>query len=232
LNDVKIYKFANLASIPQDTPIYLVSPQSVITTRKRGTASILNYAQSINFLSFYSNPNIQTTVPYYGYEGFTGEISSTSYVWKGDSGTPSLVYDTNTNDTYFLSLLNGGGGIFDNSIDPSLYPNTLDATDGKVLFDSLQKYIYDQIGYTIGIANLSSAQPLPPPTPVGIPPPEIFVNGKTLYLQQSQIAPNTTNIELGGLEAGLTYDFAIISYNSVGYSGYSYIQNFYLPFSI
>ena len=225
LNNVKIYKFANLASIPPELPIYLLNPQSVVTTRKRGNASILNYASFSN-LSFNFDPNVSTTVPYYGYEDLTDEVASNGYVWSGDSGTPSLVYDSNTNETYFLSLLSGGGGIFDNSIDPGLYPNM---GDGKVLFDSLQKYIYDQIGYTIGIANISTAQPPPPPDPFAMPPSSLFINGKTMSIQQS-LLQNSKNVQFT-LEAGRTYDFAIISYNSAGYSGYSYIQNFYLPYS-
>lgn len=226
LNDVKVYKFANLATIPPDLPIYLLNPQGVVTTRKRGDSNILNYSNAVAGLRFNFNPEERTDVPYYGYEGFTGEVAAEANVWPGDSGTPSLVYDINTNETYFLSLLNGGGGIFDNSINPGLYP---DMGDGKILFDSLQKYIYDQIGYTIGIANISTAQPPPTPDPFAMPPSLLFINGKTMSLQQSMLQ-NSTNIEFG-LEAGRTYDFAIISYNSAGYSGYSYIQNFYLPYS-
>lgn len=229
LNDVKIYKFANLASIPSTLPIYLLSPQSVVTVRKRGDGAIDEYAKASNYLPFYFDPNKVTEVPYYGYESFSGDTTSIEFVWDGDSGTPSLVYDTNTNDTYFLSLLNGGGGIFDNSINPSLYPNEPDYTDGKILFDSLQKYIYDQIGYTIGIVNISSAQPPPPPEPPAPYPTNLFINGKTLSVQQV-LLPNETNVQFG-LEAGLTYSFAIISYNSLGYSGYSSIENFYLPYS-
>jgi hypothetical protein len=228
LNNVKIYKFANLASIPPELPIYLLNPQSVVTTRKRGNASILNYASFSN-LSFNFDPNVSTTVPYYGYEDLTDEVASNGYVWSGDSGTPSLVYDSNTNETYFLSLLSGGGGIFDNSIDPGLYPTM---GDGKILFDALQKYIQDQIGYTIGIANISTAQPLPVGPTGSSPYPEtLFINGKTFYLQISQIPPNTKNIELGIVAPGYTYDFAIISYNSNGYCGYAHIENFYLPYS-
>lgn len=229
LNDVKIYKFANLASIPPTLPIYLLSPQSVVTVRKRGNEAIDEYAKSANYLPFYFDPNKVIEVPFYGYESFSGDTATINYVWDGDSGTPSLVYDENTNDTYFLSLLNGGGGIFDNSINPSLYPNEPDYTDGKILFDSLQKYIYDQIGYTIGIVNVSSAQPPPPPEPPGPYPSNLFVNGKTLTVQY-RTSPNETNVQFS-LEAGLTYSFAIIAYNSLGYSGYSSIENFYLPYS-
>lgn len=202
---IKVYNFIDTSSIPDDVPYFAVNPQSVVTVRKN------QYPDE--FVHYY-DPAVNQTVPYYGYYLNGTTFIDGGLVWLGDSGTPWFIYNPSTDETCFGGLLLGGNGIY------AADPNQLQ------LFNSLQAYIQDQIGYTIGLVQYSG----------GSPPTEetIFIDGLTYYLGVT-VDPvsgidQTTTIKYSNLELGFRYSFILVAYNANGYSGYSKIDNFDIPF--
>lgn len=198
-NQIKIYKFVDIPTIPFDVPRFYVNPQSVVTVRKN-----VNLGTYADIKPYYSTGN--TSVPFYGLIQY-GIPEIADFLWVGDSGTPWFVYVPNINETCFGGLWAGGDGI----------GNTADRTN----FYALQSWVQDQIGYTIGLVTYGTGSTGSPDT--------INIDGLTYTLGATvgPIGNNDgiTQVAIDGLCNGYRYSFVVVAYNENGYSGYAKIDN-------
>jgi hypothetical protein len=204
LEQIKVYDLIDISSVPSTVPIFRVNPQGVVT--------VVTENPLRGFTSYY-NPSTNTSVPYYGYNA--GGISfAFETLWSGDSGTPTFVWDPVLQDTCFYKLYFGGNGY------DTRFPNV------SQTYTALQKWIHDQIGYTIGLITYNQQ---PPPSG----PETFYANGLTYTLGATVAAvpgnAGTTRGIISGLDQGVTYNFIVVAYNANGFSGYAIINDVHIP---
>lgn len=201
LNQVKIYKLVNSTTYVSNTPVYQCAPQGfVFVKRQSGIFDENGYGTN------YFNPNNFPNASYPGFKDVFGtgqETINATYVWFGDSGTPYLMYHPALNETCFITFAGDGLG----------YPNFAgNATTGRIAFEAVRQYIFDEIGYWIGTVDYSQASEA------------IMINEK-MYALGATLSSNTgtggMTYFIGGLTSGSTYSFIVTAYNSHGYSGYA-----------
>lgn len=200
LQYVKPYKFLNNYGIPNDVPLFRLTPQGIVVVTKNHNSPV-----------HYFDPNIKPNAAYQGLITNTQQIIRDPNVgiWKGDSGTPLLCYVPHLSETCFVALLYGGGGIQD-----SLWSNPYFIEKERQFFDALKEYIFDVSGYEISLVNYLD----PPPYTE-----TIYQNGETYTLYNTTISENSnlvgnTTFNISGLLNGATYSYIVVSYNNNGYS--------------
>lgn len=212
LQQVKIYKFLNLYQIPSNVPSFDLIPQGmvVVTTANDGT-------------THYFNPTTYPNAAYQGkLDGFGNPEISAGNRWTGDSGTPSLVYVPRLDETCFLELKSGGGGIFYDLSTPNSY---------YVFFNLLKEYIFDTTGYEIELVNYT-ANPTPPTPQQDNPPNSFYANGNTFGIEtilESSAGQGKTLSHRMNAAPGATYAIAIRAYNQTSISEPIIVGNIYLP---
>lgn len=213
-SQLKIYKFLNNYGIPSNTPAFHVIPQGMVVVKDANDGNTHYFSQSV-----YPNAAYQGVIDDLG-----NTIINAAERWSGDSGTPVLSYVPRLDETCFLELQSGGGGIYDNLLTPP--------TQSKQFFDLIKQYIYDQIGYEIELVNYT-ANPSPPvPGPSAPYPPVLNINGNTfsleILIEPSPGRGSTMNFAWNAAP-GYTYAIALVAYNKNGISSPRIVSNIYLP---
>lgn len=222
--NIKIYKFLNIYGLDNTIPAFYITPQGVVVVQ-----------QSIDRQHYFDSEEYPNAAYMGRIDPDTGSpLYSTSFVWVGDSGSPQLCYVPRLNETCFLSLINGGGGVYDQ------YSGSENPTPGPSLqwFNAIKEYIFNNTdnNYEIEIVNYSETPPPPPPVPPTPSFPEtLIINGKTFIRErileadgQFTTGNNVTITNTFGIP-GTTIDFAVVSYNQYGISEPAVIENIYVP---
>jgi len=221
--NIKIYKFLNGYGLDASIPSFYVTPQGIPVVQKSIGRSHYFEPEEYPDAAYMGRINPENSSPEY----------TTGFVWVGDSGSPLLSYVPRLDETCFLILISGGGGVYD-TYSGSVNPNP---SASLLWFDAIKEYIFNNTAnnYEIQIVNYSDSPPAPPPQ-TAITYPETLIINEKVYIRERVILNENQYVEGSSISLtstfgipGTTIDFAVISYNEYGISPPAVIENIFVP---